>query len=127
MSELILPDESYRIMGAWFEVYKRMGCGFTEAIYQECLEIEFAYREIPFQPQAHHTLRYRDTTLLNHFVPDFICFGQIIVEIKAVSKIIDDFRCKALNYLNATKMPLALVVNFGHSPKLEYERFAHTL
>ncbi|MDZ4659888.1 MAG: GxxExxY protein [Bythopirellula sp.] len=126
MSDLILPNESYQIMGACFEVYKRMGCGFTEAIYQECLQIEFDFREIPFQSQAHQILQYREKILLNHFVPDFICFGQIIVEIKAVSKIIDDFRCKAINYLNATKLELALIVNFGHSPKLEYERFALT-
>ncbi len=126
MSELILPDESYQIMGACFEVYKRMGCGFTEAIYQECLEIEFAYCGIPFQPQAHRALQYRDTILVNHFVPDFICYGQIIVEIKAVAKIIDDFRCKVINYLNATNLRLAILVNFGHHPKLEYERFALT-
>lgn len=126
MGELILPDESYKIMGACFEVYKRMGCGFTEAIYQECLAIEFLHCDIPFQSQAHQTLQYRDKILLNHFVPDFICYGKIIVEIKAVSKIVDDFRAKIINYLNATKLPLALIVNFGHHPKLEYERFALT-
>jgi GxxExxY protein len=126
MSDLVLPDESYKIMGACFEVYKRMGCGFTEAVYQECLEIEFDYCGKPFESQAHRILEYRNKILISHFVPDFICCGEIIVEIKAVAKIIDDFRAKAINYLNATKLPLTIIVNFGHRPKIEYERFALT-
>jgi GxxExxY protein len=103
-----------------------MGCGFLEHVYHECLMIEFEFQGIPFTSKPQLTLGYRDRTLVSHFEPDFVCFGQIIVEIKAVSKIIDDFRAKTLNYLHATKMPLALLVNFGHHPKLEYERLACT-
>ena len=118
MSKLILPDESYRIMGSCFEVYKRMGCGF--------LEIEFEIQGIPFQTQPKRELTYREKKLKTYFVPDFICFDQIIVELKAVSKIIDDHRAQVINYLNATQLPLGLVVNFGHHPKVEYERIAYT-
>ena len=126
MSELVLPDESYRILGACFEVYKQMGCGFNEIVYQECLEIELRHCGIPFVPQVHQSLFYRDTRLVSHFVPDFICFEKIILEIKAVSRIVDEFRSQALNYLHATKLPLAILINFGHHPKLEYERLANT-
>ncbi len=126
MTELILPDESYQIMGACFEVYKRMGCGFLEHVYQECLEIELEFRGIPFVSQPNVKLTYRDRNLSSHFVPDFICYGKIILEIKAVSTLANDFRAKMINYLHATHLPLGLLVNFGHSPKLEYERLAHT-
>jgi len=113
-------------MGACFEVYKRMGCGFLESVYQECLGIEFKLQNIPFLAQPKQELIYRDRTLGTYFVPDFICFNQIIVEIKAVSKLTDTFRSQAINYLHATKLPLNLLINFGHYPKLEYERIAHT-
>ncbi len=127
MSNLVLPDESYQIMGACFEVYKRMGGVFLESVYLECLAIEFGLQGIPFQPQPKQELTYRDHKLSTYFVPDFICYGQVIVEIKAVSKITDVFRSQAINYLHAIKLPLSLLINFGHHPKLEYERLAHTI
>ncbi len=126
MSKLVLPEESYQIMGACFEVYKRMGCGFLESVYQECLEIEFELQGIPYKSQLKQELTYRDKKLTTYFIPDFICCEQIIVEIKAVSNITDAFRSQAINYLNATKLPLGLLINFGHHPKLEYERLANT-
>ena len=123
MTKLLFGEETYKILGACFEVYKRMGRGFLEQVYQECLEIEFAYQGIPFQSQQEFKLTYRGRELEQGFKPDFICFEKIIVEIKAVVKLIDDHRAQILNYLNATKMKLGLLVNFGHYPKLEYERF----
>ncbi len=126
MSELILPDESYRIMGACFEVYKHMGCGFLESVYQECLEIEFGLQSIPFISKPAVALAYKDRQLTQHYQPDFVCFGQIILEIKAVSALNDAFRAQVLNYLHAVRKPLGLLINFGHYPKIEYERIALT-
>lgn len=126
MSELILPDESYRIMGACFEVYKQMGCGFLEPVYQECLAIEFGLQGIPFIAQPFVDLAYKDHVLTQKYKPDFVCFGQIVIEIKAVSALNDEFRAQAINYLHAVRKPLSLLVNFGHHPKLEYERIALT-
>lgn len=126
MAELIYSDESYAIIGACFEVYKRMGCGFLEAVYQECLEIELKHQGIPFSAQREFALSYRDQTLRQTFKPDFVCYDKIIVEIKAVSCLADEHRSQILNYLNASKMQLGLLVNFGHSPKIEYERFVHS-
>jgi len=126
MSNLIYPEESYKIMGACFNIYKEMGCGFSEAVYQECLEIEFEYQNIPFIPQKELKLTYRKRELKAKYKPDFVCFDKIVIEIKAVANLNDEFRHKMLNYLNATKYQLGILVNFGHYPKLEYERFAFT-
>jgi len=121
-AELIYEEESYAIIGACFEIYKNKGCGFHEPIYHECLEIEFEFQRIPFLSKPPQTLQYRGRTLVQTFSPDFICYDKIIVEIKAVSELIDEHRAQLLNYLSATSCKLGLLVNFGHYPRLEYER-----
>lgn len=120
--ELYFKEESYRIMGACFEVYKEKGSGFLEGVYQECLEIELGLREVPFRPQTSLDLSYKGRELKQKHVPDFICFGQIILEIKAVSQLHDEHRAQVHNYLKATGFKLGLLVNFGHYPQVEYER-----
>jgi len=125
MTELIYKKESYKIIGACFEVYKDKGCGFLEAVYQECLKIEFEHQKIPFLFEPLIQLEYRGKVLEQYFKPDFVCYDKIIVELKAVSKLIDEHRGQTLNYLNATKFDLGLLVNFGHFPKLEYERLGN--
>ena len=124
MAELIHKQESYRIVGACFEVYKRKGCGFTEPVYQECLGLEFSIQHIPFVAQPQLQLDYRGRLLTHFFKPDFICFDKVLVEIKALTNLIDAHRAQALNYLNGSGLELAILVNFGHYPKLEYERIA---
>ena len=119
---IMYKEESYQIMGACFEVYKEKGCGFLEAVYQECLEFEFGLQDIPFQPQVSLALAYKGCPLKQRYVPDFICFGQIIVEIKAVSQLTDEHRAQVHNQLKVTGYRLGLLVNFCHYPKLEYER-----
>jgi GxxExxY protein len=126
MATILHKDESYRIIGACFEVYKQKGCGFTEPVYQECLGLEFELQQIPFVAQVELQLDYKGKLLTQHFKPDFICFDKILVEIKALTNLIDAHRAQALNYLNATRFELVLLVNFGHFPKLEYERVAHS-
>lgn len=123
---IVYKEESYAIMGACFAVYKDKGCGFLEPVYQECLEIECEFQEIPFVPQKELELFYRGRTLKKKYKPDFVCYDKIIVEIKAVRELIDEHRSKIINYLNASGFALGLLVNFGHHPKLEYERFANT-
>lgn len=122
MAEILLKDESYRIMGACFEVYNEMGCGFLEAVYQECLGIEFADRNVPFIPQQKLDLRYKANPLKSVYIPDFVCFGQIIVEIKALSELTNEHRAQIHNYLKATGFKLGLLVNFGAPGKVQYER-----
>lgn len=124
MAELLYPDESYKIIGACFAVYKDKGCGFLEPVYQECLEIEFDLQKIPFRSQARIDLFYRGHPLRQQYVPDFICYDGIVVEIKAVHELTDEHRAQMLNYLHATGCKLGLLVNFGHYPRLQYERLA---
>jgi GxxExxY protein len=123
---LIYEQETYKILGACFEVYKQKGCGFTEPVYQECLAIEFEIQRIPFAAQPKIQLEYKGRILEQFFKPDFICFDKIIVEIKALSDLVEANKSQTLNYLNATDFELALLVNFGHYPKLEHKRIANT-
>lgn len=120
--DIIFKEESYRIIGACFEVYKEKGCGFLEAVYQECLEIEFGLQDIPFVSQTELSICYKSRPLKQTYKPDFICFGLIVVEIKAVSQLTDEHRAQVHNYLKASGYKLGLLVNFGHYPKVEYER-----
>ena len=122
MSDLILKEESYAIMGACFEVYKEKGSGFLEDVYEECLALEFDDQGIPFEEQKEHHLTYKGRSLTKTYRSDFWCFDQVILEIKAVEKLTDPHRSQVLNYLNATDARLGLLVNFGHSPRLEWER-----
>lgn len=95
-------DETYKIIGACFEVYNDKGCGFLEPIYQECLEIELRLQNIPFVAQKSLQLEYKGTSLSKTYEPDFICFNEIIVEIKSVSELTAQHRSQLLNYLCAT-------------------------
>jgi GxxExxY protein len=123
MTELIYKEESYKIIGACFEVYKEMGCGFLEPVYQECLEKELTLQGIPFDAQKIVELNYKGQKLDKIYKPDFFCFEKIIIEIKAVSKLNNEFRDQIINYLNATNMRLGLLINFGYFPKIEHERY----
>ena len=126
MTEIIYKKESYTIIGACFEVYNEKGCGFLEPVYQECLGIEFEYQRIPAIAKPSLTLGYRGRILKQTYEPDYICFEKIIVELKTVSILNDEHRAQLLNYLHATGFELGLLVNFGHYPRLEYERIAKT-
>ena len=122
MTELLFEEESYRIRGAVFEVYREMGCGFLEPVYQECLEKELHHSKVPFVPQRELILHYKGDRLNQTYKPDFICFDCIIVEIKAVKELVNEHRAQVYNYLKATSMKLGFLVNFGHYPKVEIER-----
>jgi len=123
-SELIFPEESYKIVGACFEVYRDKGCGFLELVYQECMEIELRLQGIPSIPQKILALEYKSHLLQSTYAPDFICYDKIILELKAVTELTDEHRAQVLNYLRATGYKLGLLVNFGHYPKLQIERIA---
>ncbi len=120
--EIIYKEESYKIIGACFEVYKDKGSGFLEAVYQECLRLEFERQGIPYREKPRLELFYKGTKLEKTYESDFICYNRIIVELKAVKHLNDEYRAQTINYLRATEKRLGLLVNFGHYPKLEYER-----
>ena len=123
--KILYRDETFQIQGAIFEVYKEMGCGFLEAVYQECLEIEFTKRQIPFVSQRGLKIFYKEEPLSLKYVPDLICYDKIIVELKAVRDIVPEHKAQILNYLKATSMNLGLLVNFGAYPKVQIIRMAN--
>jgi len=120
--ELVYREESYRVMGACFEVYREMGCGFLEPVYQECLELEFALQGLPFKPQAELMLSYKGKPLKQEYFPVFLLFDRIVLEIKAVKELANEHHAQVRNYLKATGYRLGLLVNFGSYPKVESSR-----
>lgn len=120
----LYKEETFQLRGAIFQVYRAMGAGFLEAVYQECLAIEFGRRGIPFQSSKPLALHYEGCLLRQSYVADFVCFDRIILELKAVRAIAPEHRAQILNYLRATDLKLGLLVNFGAGPQVEIERFA---
>lgn len=123
---ILYPQEVYTIQGAIFEVYKEMGCGFLEAVYEECLHREFTTQNIPHQTQVSLPLQYKGEPLDKTYRVDFICYNKILIELKAVKTIQPEHKAQILNYLKATGFQLGLLVNFGSHPKVEIHRFINT-
>jgi GxxExxY protein len=121
---LLYAQETFRIRGAVFEVYRAMGPGFLEAVYHECLEIEFSQRGVAFESRKPLVVRYRGECLRQSYIADFLCFGRIILELKVVRALAPEHRAQTINYLRATGLRLGLLVNFGAASKAEIERFA---
>jgi len=125
-TQLLFKEESYKIIGACFEVYREKGCGFLEPVYQECMEIELRLQGIPFVPKKPLELEYKGCPLRSKYEPDFICYYKIVLELKAVTELTDEHRAQVQNYLKATGLKLGLLVNFGHFPGLEWKRIVRT-
>ena len=120
--ELYNKQESYDIVGAAMHVYNVLGPGFVEAVYQEALELEFQKRGIPYEREKEIGLFYEGILMNIKFRPDFICYGKIIVELKAVQELDDMNRVQVYNYLKATQYKVGLLFNFGSKNGLERER-----
>lgn len=113
--------ETYQIIGAAMDVHRELGSGYLEAVYQEALAIEFSERDIPFQREASLAITYKQHELSTRYKADFVCFGQIIVEIKAARSLTDIDQAQVLNYLKTTSFEKSLLINFGE-PSLRYRR-----
>ena len=121
---LAFKDETFAIRGAIFAVYKTLGPGFLEDVYQKALEAEFRHCGIPFEAQKELHVMYRGCDC-GLYVPDFVCYGKIIIELKSVEALNDRHEAQIVNYLRATKYPVGLLVNFGAHPKVDIRRFAN--
>jgi GxxExxY protein len=119
-------QRTFRVIGAAMEVHKELGCGFLEPVYQEALEIELASRQIPFVAAPDVLIRYKDRVLSKHYVPDFVCFNEIIVEIKALSQLSGTEEAQVINYLKASGMKIGLLINFG-TRSLQHKRLVYKL
>ena len=123
MPELILKEEVYRIVGAAMDVWYTLGRGFLDPVYQEALQIELGRRDIPFEAQRPLRIEYKGLELKKEYIADFICFGQIIVEIKACEGLTGRDEGQIINYMKATHMRVGLLFNFGSQAKLEWKRY----
>ena len=120
--ELVCKDEAYQIIGAAMAVHNELGSGMREIVYGDALEIEFKLRGIPFQREQTFNGVYKGVELQHKFKCDFVCFKNIIVELKAEKGLTDIDRSQIINYLKITKYPLGILINFGESA-LMYERY----
>ena len=122
MENFIYKQETHDIIGAAMAVHRYFGCGFTEKVYQDALEIELKNQNIPFEREAELHAVYNGQELATTFKPDFICFNKIIVELKAVQELDDVHRAQAINYGKVSDSDIALLINFGE-PSLKFERY----
>ena len=121
MTELVYKEEVYKIIGCCYEVHKNLGFGFLEAVYQEALLLEFTQAGIPFQKEKVLDITYKGRLLDKKYVADFICYNDIILELKACDSLAENHIAQVLNYLKATNKKLGLLINFGQS-SLVYKR-----
>lgn len=121
MADIIFKEESYKIIGACFEVHKVLGHGFKEVVYKDALEMELTRIGIPFQREKSYSILYKEQKLKHYFIADFIAYNTIILEIKTGSYIGDPHIKQTLNYLKTSGVRLGMVINFG-LPSLEYQR-----
>lgn len=106
-------------------VHKELGCGFLEAVYQEALERELIDLQIAYTRETPLRINYKGKQLSKHYIADFICYDKIIVELKALTELTSQNEAQVLNYLKATEIQLALLVNFG-TTSLQYKRIVRT-
>ena len=123
MEGLLFKKEIFEIVGAAMEVHTQLGNGFLESVYLESLEIEFGLRKVSFVAQKRLHLFYKEFSLTREFVPDFLCFDKIIVEIKTLPVLTNIEIAQLLNYLKATKLTVGILINFGSRGNLEWKRF----
>jgi len=115
-------NESYAVIGAAMKVHSELGCGFLEAVYQEALEIEFKNKKIPYIREQKLPIYYNGQELKTYYQADFVCYDNIIVELKAIKALSEIEKAQVFNYLKASKLKKALLINFGES-HLVFKRF----
>ncbi|MGH8557251.1 MAG: GxxExxY protein [Methylococcales bacterium] len=119
-------EQTFEIIGAAMEVHRQLGHGFLEPVYQEALACEFAFRNVSFEREVAIPVHYKGLTLNTSYRADFICFGELLVELKALTALSGKEESQVINYLKATGLNKALLLNFG-SQSLEYKRFVLNL
>ena len=122
MNNELFEDEGYQLMGAAFEVYNEQGSHLSEDIYQASLETELNLRDIPFDAQRQLDVFYKGVKLSPKFIPDLFIFDELIIELKAVKKLLPEHEAQLINYLAITGKKVGYLINFGHAGSLEWKR-----
>ena len=113
---------TYKVIGAAMEVHRNLGCGFTEKVYQDALEKELQIQKIPYEREVRMHVIYKNEELDSEYIPDFVCYDKIVVKLKAVEELTDLHKAQTINYLHVSRMPVALLMNFG-AESLEFQRY----
>ena len=121
---LKFEEETGKILNACMEVHKELGNGFLEPVYQEALEEEFKIQKIPYEREKLLTVMYKGKKLSKEYFADFVCYGNIIVELKAVTSLVKGHKAQVINYMKATNSEIGILVNFGEN-SLKWERISH--
>jgi len=122
---LLYEEETFKIIGACMAVHSEMGCGFLESAYQEALEMEFLELQIPFEGQKNIPVFYKGKKLKKYYKADFVCFNNIIVEIKSTLFMHQMGKAQVINYLKSTNYKIGLLINFGEN-SIQWKRFINT-
>ena len=123
MAELIFKDEVYAIAGAAMDVYYTLGTGFLEPVYHSAMIVELGRRKVPFESERELELFYKNVKLDKFYRADFVCYDQIIVELKVVPRITNIEVAQLMNYMKITRNRVGLLFNFGSRPTLEWKRY----
>lgn len=118
-----LGNEGYALMGAAFEVYKELGYGLSEEIYQESLELELGFQAIPFTPKGELVVFYKGHQLKKTYIPDLLIHDEIVTELKAVKALLPEHEQQLLNYMHITKKAVGYLINFGTKQSVEWKRY----
>lgn len=126
VESLLLSEEVYRVVGCAFKVHNTLGSGFLESVYQDALEVEFERAGVEFVHKPALKIFYDGVELKSTFQPDVVCFGSVILELKAVNCLSKLHEIQLINYLKGTGYKVGVLLNFGSFSKLEWRRLVYT-
>lgn len=126
MSKLLFEEETFKVIGACINVHKKLGNGFSEAVYQQAIEKEFLQANIPFEQQKEVPIYYNGEPLNEFFTVDFLCYNNVLLDIKSVLSIQEHMTQQVLNYLKSSHIEIGMLINFGEQ-SLKWKRLVNTI